>query len=294
MNTWQQVGLLAALGASCIWADVTYDEDFGSSIGGLDIEPAPLRVPPLQPSVFDGSSYSPGPFDPANTLSFKIYVKGNKMARVGVPTSSIYDLDAGTVTILDHEKRTYTITTFAAMERRIDKAQRGYNVDVSDTGNTMDIDGQTADEYAITVRTAPGEDAPAVAHSVYWSLQKPPSQELAAFQKRCLDKYGARYPAICSLTESNGFGLVARNTAALDGYPVIKIIESRMILPSGLGMNPSPADIRTSDRTLERAPTYYRIVRTETRISNFVEGPVDDAKFAIPKHYKATKKWFGR
>jgi hypothetical protein len=217
---WLRIVLLAGLSISCVLADVIYDQSFGSSVGRYDVEPSLLQVPSPPPTVFDSPLYSPAPFDPANTQVFKVYVKSNKMARIGSLTSTIYDLDAGTVTAIDHEKCTYVVTGLAAMQRHIDKSRNGnagVNIQIADTGRTMNIDGETATEYLITARTGSTEESEAVAHAVYWNVQKLQSEELAAFLKRCLNKYGRKYPALCSLTESTGFGTVGRVAAGLDG-----------------------------------------------------------------------------
>jgi hypothetical protein len=308
---WLRIGLFAALGTGCILADVTYDESFGSFVGRYDIEPSPLRAPAEPPAVFDDPDYSPAPFDDAGTQNFRVYIKGNKLARIGALASTIYDLDAGTVTSINREKRRYSVMTFADFERRLDKSGQGnagIHLEVTDTGRTMDLDGETAAEYRITARKGSGGESEALAHAVYWIVPALQSAELAAFQKRCLDKYGSEYSGLCAPTEPNGFGIVARGAANLAGYPVLKIIESRMQVPMPGRMNRSPAEIYPADRAgsmrsqparsfppreTGTAPSYTRIVRTETRISNFVEGPVDDSKFAIPKHYKRSKSLSG-
>jgi hypothetical protein len=307
---WLRIGLLTTFTAACLLADVTYDESYGSTVGRYDVEPSPLLAPGVPPTVFDSPFYAPAPFDPANTQNFRVYVKGNRIARVGSLISTIYDLDTGTVTAIDHEKHRYAVLSFAAMERRIEKGRgprAGGKIETTDTGRTMNIQGETAVEYALTVWNGSGEDSPAIAHAVYWTVQKLPSEELAAFQKRCRDKYGRQYPAICSLTESNGFGILAKDTAGLEGYPVLKIVESRMTVPSPSGENTSPAEIYPADRSSPTnmrtetrpwrsgpPPSFARILRTEIRISNFVDGPVDESKFAIPKGYKQKKSRLGR
>jgi hypothetical protein len=228
------------------------------------------------------------------------------MARIGRFISTIYDLDTGTITLVDHEKSKYDVLSFAAVERHIEKGRGpsiGGKIDITDTGRTMQIDGETATEHLVTLWNGSSEDSPAVAHALYWVIQKLPSEELAAFQKRCVDKYGRQYPAVCSLSESNGFGMLAKD-AGVVGYPVLKIVESRMTVPGPSGENTSPAemypasrsnptDVRPDNRTLRHdpPPTFARILRTEVRISNFVEGPVDNSYFAIPKGYKQKKSW---
>lgn len=298
-----------ALNTVCVLAGVTYDESFGTSIGRNDIEPSPLGLPVAPPTVFNSAFYSPTPFDPAKTQSFKVYVKGNRLARVGSLTSTIYDLDAGTVMVIDHEKRRYAVMAVAAMQRWLERGRgpgAATYITISGTGRTMKIGDQKASEYLLTVRTRSDTQSEVLAHAVYWNVEKLPSDELAAFQKRCLDKYGRQYPAVCSLTESKGFGILSRNDAGLDGYPVLKIIEWRMPVPAPFDTDASPAEIYPADspgfgnqsaaitHTRVRQPSSFaRIVRTETQISNFVEGPIDDANFAIPKGYKPQKNVFG-
>lgn len=301
------IGLIIGFTTACAIADVTYDESYGSTVGRYDIERSPLQIS-APPTVFDSPSYSPAPFDDANAQRFRVYVKGNKMARIGTLTSTIYDLDAGTVTLIDHENSTYTVLSVAAMERRIEKRggpTSGGKLGIVDTGRTMQIDGETATEHLVTLWNGATEDSPAIAHATYWIAQKLPSEELAAFQKRCLTKYGHQYPAVCSLAESSGFGILDKDTAGIEGYPVLKIVESRMAIPGPLDENTSSAEIYPADRSNPtnshpntRAwrnsppPSFARILRTEVRISNFVDGPVDDSYFAIPKRYKHKKSWF--
>lgn len=302
---WLQISLLLAAHASYVLAGVTYDEDFGSSVGQYDIEPPPLGVTGMQPSDFDSPFYSAAPFDLANTQHFTVYVKGDKLARIGTTVSTIYDLGTGTVTVIDYGKSGYSVLSFAAMQRRIEKGRgptRGSNIQVTDTGRTMKIAGQTACEYLITVSKGSGEDVQAVAHATYWDIQSLPWEELAAFHAKCAGKYGRQYPAVCSLTESTGFGMLSKGVSGLEGYPVVKIVESRMSVPPPYGGSTSPAEIYPADRSSaensrtaghqwrgDQAPSFARIVRTETRISNFREGPVDDSHFAIPKGYKGKK-----
>lgn len=303
------IGLVLALTAACALADVTYDESYGSTIGRYDIEPSPLLDTTAPPTVFDSPFYSPAPFDAANTQHFRVYAKDNKMARVSSLISTIYDLDTGTVILIDHEKARYAVLSFATMEHRTEKGSgptAAGKIDAADTGRTMQIDGEAATEHLVTLWNGSSEDSPAVAHAIYWTVRKLP-EELAAFHKRCLTKYGYRYPALCSLTESSGFGILAKGTAGLEGYPVLKIVESRMTVPGPLGENTSPAEIYPADRSdstnlhpdtraWRGAPrsSFARILRTEVRISNFVVGPVDDSHFAIPKNYKRKNSWLSR
>src|SRR5450432_2924878 len=51
-----------------------------------------------------------------------IMVKGNRMIRIGKETSEIIDLDAETITEIDHQKKQYTTMTFEQMRQQLDAA----------------------------------------------------------------------------------------------------------------------------------------------------------------------------
>ena len=99
-----------------------------------------------------------------------VYLKGNKMAHIGPDASTIIDLDAGTLTTIDNQHRSYTTMTFDEMNQRMKEAQEKmsrhggnggadihFDVKVDDTGKTKTIDGKTAKEYVMTM-TAQGQE----------------------------------------------------------------------------------------------------------------------------------------
>src|SRR5262249_7983824 len=45
-----------------------------------------------------------------------VYIKGGKMAFVGPSTTRIHDLDAGTITLIDHTEKTYSVMTMEEMK----------------------------------------------------------------------------------------------------------------------------------------------------------------------------------
>jgi hypothetical protein len=59
--------------------------------------------------------------------SYEVYVKGNKMARIGLRISTIYDLDAGTQTMVNHDKQSYTVQTVEEMRERLQQMQDRMN-----------------------------------------------------------------------------------------------------------------------------------------------------------------------
>jgi hypothetical protein len=102
-------------------------------------------------------------------------VHGNQKAVVTKDSTEITDLDAGTITRIDNEKKTYTVTTFAQMRaampgamKQVQKAQAqaqqqvqanpqasqvkmDSQINVVNTGATKVINGMTAQEQIMTV-----------------------------------------------------------------------------------------------------------------------------------------------
>jgi len=107
-------------------------------------------------------------FAPNNTLTM---VHGNQKAVVRKDSTEITDLDAGTITRIDNEKKTYTVTTFAQMRaaipqamQQVQKVEKQVKADpqasqvkmdaqmkVVNTGATKVINGMTAQEQVLTV-----------------------------------------------------------------------------------------------------------------------------------------------
>ena len=99
-----------------------------------------------------------------------VLVHGNKMAHISPTSTEIIDLDAQTITNIDHEKKRYTVMTFQqmkeAMQRGQEKAkeakrekssdadsniQMRFNAHISSTGAVKQIDGHDAKEALMTL-----------------------------------------------------------------------------------------------------------------------------------------------
>jgi len=269
-------------------ADATYEETSLSAYDRSDVMPALFNFPSGANSAFDNASYDPAPFDPNRTANFRVYIKGAKLARVGLSSVVIYDLDDATVTNIDKDNRTFAILTFAQMQRQIDKGPRcGKNcrLFVEDTGRTANINGVDAAEYRISAVEGEGDSAVFLAHATYWTVPDLPSEALSSFAKRCNDKFAPRYAEVCALTRPNGFGIVAEAESSLPGYVVARTVETRAraAAPPHAGASNEPWNVYTG-------PTLAQIRRTETRLSNVAEGPVSDSVFAIPPGYRETKQ----
>lgn len=118
MNTYKLItfaGLLSAVGfagTGTAWADASYQETVQIS-GGSMVES--LRSMPF------GQSQIRKMFDPINSRTM---LHGNQLATVSKNSTQIIDLDRETITRIDSERKTYSVTTFDQMRQAIQDAQQ--------------------------------------------------------------------------------------------------------------------------------------------------------------------------
>ena len=96
-----------------------------------------------------------------------ISIRGNKMAQAGPRMTQIYDLDAGTITQISHERKTYSVLTFEQMRQALESLQqrmaamRGqqgepqyeYDVKVEATAITKIVNGFEARQFNVKMTT---------------------------------------------------------------------------------------------------------------------------------------------
>ena len=114
MNRFFGAVALAGLAAGCLLADVTYNETVKYTGGTMLETVRRMSNMPLVGRMGGGSLKNA--FQDQN---YSLFIKGAKMARLGGPFSSIYDLDAGTITTINNEKQTYTVQTFEELRQQI-------------------------------------------------------------------------------------------------------------------------------------------------------------------------------
>jgi hypothetical protein len=215
-----------------------------------------------------------------------VYIKGAKMARIGQTTSTIIDLDAGTITTIQNEKRTYSVMTFDQLQQNMNRGQKGgaggdikFDVKVQQTGNTKSIDGQTATETlsTLTATSPDANGATMVVHSDYWIVpNEPGADDIREFHR----KLAAKYQGILQANPMMGAaskGISAATAESMKtGYPVQTKIDV-----SGVS---SPMSGMTGRSGAGDSGGPFLVM--ETQYSNFSSSPVDDSKFTVPADYK--------
>jgi len=217
------------------------------------------------------------------------------MARIGPQTSTITDLDAGTMTTINNTKKTYTVTTFeemkaraAEMPKRIKSGDTNVDFDakVDKTGKSKQIDGQTATEYLMTMSAkdaGAGGGMKVVSH-VWLVPSEPGADEVRAFYKKVATQYkealgGGGNPMMGGAMR----GMAAANAqlTTLDGIAV----ETHMQV-SGVSSPMGPMAQQGGD------PNAPALIMT-TQNKNYSSGGVDDAKFSVPEGYQKVDRGMG-
>lgn len=274
---WRLV-LALCLGATWASSDVTYIESYGSSQAGRDWVPYTMHGSGTD--AFDDATYAPSSFDPTNTVQYTVYIKGLKLARIGQMSATIYDLQAGTVTQVDPLNRSYFVLGFSEMERTLKRKFRKVQFGIDETGDSVQLSAQEGNAYSVVLFAADDKQH-ILAHGVIWTIPKLPS-DVARYRKFCLDRYGKEYPDLCSIAEPKGLEMLAEPTSGLSGFPIVEILERRMLVPSGTPFDDIPKPATAGGYAAD-------IVRTESRLDDFKEGPVDDSYFNVPHGYKLKK-----
>jgi len=274
--------LLTAITATYLLADVTYTKSVkytgGSMLGFLrNLVGSPL----VQRMV--GADIEAALEDQAYT----VYVKGSKMAQVAEGGSTIYDLDANTITAIDSDKQTYTVETFDELRAQIERAQQWirhpansavpFDVNIEKTDQTRAINGRTATKSLITL-AAQSDNAwgrPVVAVTTWLAPVDASTRPLYEFSKRAAAKLSSVFTLVPSF-----FGAATDNAAAphaprLNGISVLdEIAVTGVTTPLAGLLGNRDAHANTPVLTLQ------------IQSSNFSSGPVDDAKFTVPPGYR--------
>lgn len=166
----------------------------------------------------------------------KTYMKGQKMKLENGSTSTIFDFDAQTITQVDNNSKTYSVSKFAEMGQALKQTGAEVSVDVKETGEHKTINGYSASEVVLTtdVTMASAKSAGMKMHMemhMWVSRDVPGSQELTAFYQRNAD----RFPWASMSGGGRGDQSMAqamtelrRKMAALKGVAVLQVMKVGM------------------------------------------------------------------
>lgn len=268
------IGLIGLAAAACGFADITFDQTVKFTGGSMVEMVHRMANNPLLGRKRGGLGAA------FADQSYTVYIKGSKLARVGTTVSTILDADAGTITMVNHERRTYRTQTFEEMRQRMEDAQRHmghggadmqFDVKTEKTGQTRTIDGKTANEVMMTLTAkSSGANGQMVVTVDSWVVAADPAMhEAIDFYKRLSQKFSYAFTSSPGLgAAGQGLNAAYRELLNMDGYPIVSdVAVSGVAGPMGGGDPSAPA------------------LKMETQSSNFAVGPVDDSKLAVPAGY---------
>lgn len=191
-----------------------------------------------------------------------VMVKGNRMVRNNKDNTEIIDLDAGTITVVDHLKKQYTTMTFEQMRQQMEAAMAkaraqqakqpnaqpssdaqqvdmGFNVKVHNTGATRDVAGLSAKEAIMTMtldatdRKSGQTGSLAITNDMYLAPDIPGYEEVREFYKRYAAKMGTVMSGAINSqmmammqqpTAGKGMAEMVEEMSKLKGIPVLQIM----------------------------------------------------------------------
>lgn len=176
------------------------------------------------------------------------YIKGNKSAVQSGDSVTIYDLDAGTITNVNNDKRTYSVMTFAEMQQamaRMSEKMSGkkgeadikYKVDIRDGKKTQDVYGYPA-KLTTVVISIEGTDkkgnsgAMEMVNDMWLSTAISGSAEMTAFHKRMGEMLvgagGPNMGMMGAMMKQKGFEEAMKefqeHAGSMQGVPVLTVI----------------------------------------------------------------------
>jgi hypothetical protein len=166
------------------------------------------------------------------------------MAILGAGVSRIYDLDAGHVTTIYSDTRTYNVESFGVFPPRFD----GARVSVRETGKTFTLYRQDASEYEIISSETHLHPNKAAARLLCWVANRAPSPELEEFGKMWFARTSLPFsPALLILPQGSfAYRTLLAAQFPMPGYLLGLIAEAR-----------NRAHLQLSDRSSASYQAYY-------------------------------------
>jgi hypothetical protein len=203
-----------------------------------------------------------------------VMIHGSRMVRSNPHTTEIIDLDDQTITMIDHDKRNYSVMTFQDMERAMANAaakvktsqptsnapaQMSFNAHISSNGATRELEGETAHESLLTVTMVPNTNDPnakggMAATSEMWLIKDAPGMaEMRSFNQRMAKELSMDMSAsaMTSLIAAEPGGAQAleelkKESAKVSGMPVLQVTRVGMTLDGQPLAAPSVAPLPQS------------------------------------------------
>jgi len=164
-------------------------------------------------------------------------VEGDRLVRIGKDVSTIFDLKAHTVSVVQLKEHAYSVETLDEAQQRLAEmlgewrppigTTGKFTIEVQKTSQTRQMQGQTAEEYRVIAITLYQGRRVVAGSSITGWWPKPPLDELAAFKLRWSRECDLPFPGMPPAGgDPSVFGAMAGAASKLTGYPILYVVES--------------------------------------------------------------------
>jgi len=245
----------------------------------------------------------------------KTYLKGQKLKVDNGTSAMIFDFGAQTITHLDNNQKTYTVTKFGELTEAIQNTGTDIAVDAKETGQHKTINGYNATEVILTadVAMASGQMAGRKMHmemDLWISPDVPGGQEMSAFYRRNMDKFpwSAMSGGHSDQSMQKAMTEIRRKIAALKGVTVLQVMKiSGLTTPAQnaqmqQGMAQAQKQLEDMKKQGKLPPQLEQqlarmqamsagggasgVNETTLESKDFSGSPIPDSVFAIPAGYQ--------
>jgi hypothetical protein len=296
-----------------IRADVSYDVVRSAKWRPAQVDPS---VPWTNAGTFSISPKLYAPVLPGTAQEvIHVHIKDHKLFAVDSRIWHIYDLDAGTLTTVDPETRTYSVESLDAaynQYRHLTAHSRdaSFQFSARKTGKTVNLYGQDATEYEIVATKKGFGRRKIAARALCWIADHSPSAELDEFRTRWAARTNLPFlgDIVPSLAASNAYAAILKAQGSISGHVLGFVTESGSAESQiDLGGRPSsiydashyhlPA-VQSIENARDAAPEllYDPLVPllnsnrlVQFNILNFTSNAVDPGTFVIPSSFTPKK-----
>ncbi len=174
-----------------------------------------------------------------------VVLRGNRMAHISDRSAQITDLEKDTITMVDFDKKTYSVMTFEEMKKMMqdamsrmqtqpEHAEMSFKADVKQTGQSKPVNGIDAKEFILTL-TMQGTDRQSgqtgninFTNDMWMAPEFPGYDQVRDFQMRMGRKMGmvlgGNPMAMMRPGMAKGMAQMVEHMSKLKGVPVMQVM----------------------------------------------------------------------
>jgi hypothetical protein len=253
----------------------------------------------------------------AGDQSTKHYLKGQKMKIDGGGRATVMDFDEQTLTSIDNNRKTYTVTKFGDLGQTLQRTDVEMKVDVKKTGETRSINGYHASEVVMTMDIdnpqgpAAGTKMQMEMH-MWFSPDVPGAQELRAFHEKNRDRFPwAALGGGGNQSMQKAMADMQRKMAEMNGVAVLQVVRVKSggndAQAAQMQQGMAQARARLEEMQKQGGPQAAAATQALARMGgtssgsgalfemttesgNFSTDAIQDSVFAIPAGYQKSDK----